>query len=92
MEKRPRGRPTKEDQLRFKHPADRLRSLREEMNCAIDFLLEHQDKYYASYVSEDEDTRMALQQLSSRADTLITILMNLKVWLCLAHSQPTRLL
>ena len=92
MEKRKRGRPQKTDQIKMRHPADRLRSLRDEMNTAIEFLLAEEDHIYELYPRDDEDTRMAMQQLSSRADSLMVILLNLKVYLALRHRDPTKLL
>lgn len=92
MEKRKRGRPKKEDQIRMRHPADRLRNLRDEMNNAIQYLLDEEAHIYAPYPRDDEDARMAMQQLSSRADTLMVILLNLKVYLALRHKDPTKLL
>ena len=92
MSDRKRGRPTKTDQIRLKNPADRLRSLKVEIDEAIDFLISQENVTYQAYPRDDEDTRMALQQISSRADSLMTLLLNLKVACCLQHNHPYKLL
>lgn len=92
MENRKRGRPTKIDQIRLKNPADRMRSLKAEIDSALDFLIEREDDYYTLYPRDDEDSKMAMQQIASRADSLMVLLLNLKLAICLAHDHPYKLL
>lgn len=87
-----RGRPTREDVYKKRLPSMRLETLRAELNRCIDFLVESEDDMFKVVPHDAEDYKLCLQQCSSRADELVTLILNIKLWLALRHNEAIRLI
>jgi hypothetical protein len=87
-----RGRPTKEEVYKRRHPSYRIRTLKAEIDEALEYLIGAEAEIYQIIKPDPEERRMCIQQVSTRIDELLVLLLNLKVMMARMHENPIRLM